>query len=324
MNLEPLKIACDVCESGAVLERYKHIVFDENQVRAFNGVVSFEAPFDLDGERFAVNEERLSRALSACEGEDLKVSQTKDFLVFKQGKLTIRVRKADPDAVFTAKLEPPSGRSRASAGGILDAIRQVAPFVSADASRPWSVAALVKDGYAWATNNLSLVRCPIVSALKSEREFFCRIPAVAIPLMLMLPEAEWIARKETNIFLGVGGGTFAFPENAAEWPDVEKFFAGMPKTMPLLDPALLVGAKTIEKFSDRFISLNNQALEGKSATMESEYEVQVEEGKGTYSARLLSLILTHATHADFSPFPKPIYFRGPRIEGTATGVVVGA
>lgn len=322
MNLEHLRLACAICEAGAVLDRFKHIVFDANQVRAFNGIVSFEAPFELEGApRFAVSEEKLARALSACDGEDLRISQTPDFLVFKQKKLTIRVRKIDADAVFTARLESPSEEDRVSAGNILDALRQVAPFISADASRPWSVAALVKKGYVWATNNLSLARCEIATKDENEWSFECRIPSQAVPIALMLDAVDWIARTQTTIFMGVFGGcTFAFPESAGEWPDVSKFFEGMPSSMPRLDPTLLQGAKTIEKFADRFVTLNNKAIEGKSKTIEGEYEVEVEEGKGIYSAKLLSLILTHATHADFSTYPNPVFFRGPRIEGVAVGV----
>lgn len=315
--IDSLQLACLVCESGAVLERYRHIIFEDGTLRAFNGIVSFEANSDLDpSEHFAVNESKLAVALRACEGKGLKVSVNKEFLVFKQNKLTIRVRKIDPDAVFSARLVRPSRDARAAAGNLLEALKTVAPFVSSDASRPWSVAVLLRDNYAWSTNNLSIVRSP-VSEL-----FDARIPGAVVPLLCMLPAIDWLSvnKELQTITVGCKRSFVAFPSSQGEWPDVNKFFTGHPKKLPLLDEDLLDAAKTVEKFADRFVTLNDSSVEGKSATIESEYQVEVKKGKGTYSARLLSLILTYAKRADFSHYPSPIPFSGDELEGIAVGV----
>lgn len=312
--VESLRLACMICETGAAIERYRHITFDDNQVRAFNGIVSLQAPFPLDGERFAVNEERLERALAACAGEGLSVSQTKDYLVFKQKRLTIRVRKLDADSVFNARMELPSREARCDASLLQNALKRVASFVSADASRPWSVAVLVQHGHAWATNNLSLVRSPLALPIE------LKIPAPALPCLLALPSIEWVAKVEHKVFVAHKRVVLSFPEHQGDWPDVRAFFAAKPKKLEALDEELLAAAKTVEKFADRFVTLSPGALEGKTATLESEYEVQVKKGCGTYSAKLLSLVLSVATHGDFSTYPKPVFFAGEEIEGVAVGV----
>lgn len=314
--IDELKLACQVCEGGAALERYRHLIFDDAQVRAFNGVVSFQAPSDLDAtEQFAVNEERLARALSACEGENLAVRSQKEFLVFRRDKLTIRVRKiAISEGVFTPRLSLPRKEARIDAAGLLEALRAVAPFMSADASRPWSVSVLVRDGFAWATNNLSLVRAPVAVPIA------LKIPAPALTMLTELPGIDWIAHEENTIFVGCKRVALCFPESAGDWPDLAKFFAKAPKKLPALDEEMLTAAKTVEKFADRFVTLNDKSVEGKTATLESEYEVEVRKGIGTYSARLLSLILTHATHADFSTYPEPVFFGREGLEGCAVGV----
>jgi len=312
--IESLRLACMLCETGAAIERYRHITFADNQVRAFNGIVSLQAPFPAENETFAVNEERLERALAACEGEGLSVSQTKDHLIFKQKKLTIRVRKLSADSVFSDRMVLPAKEDRFDASLLQNALGKVAPFVSADASRPWSVAALFQYGHAWATNNLALVRSPI--ALDVE----LKIPSPAIPVLLALPSIEWVAKDEHKVFVAHKRVVLSFPEHQGDWPDVRAFFKDKPKKLEPLDSELLDAAKMVEKFADRFVTLSPGAIEGKTATIESEYEVSVKKGCGTYSAKLLSLVLSVASHGDFSTYPKPVFFAGEGIEGVAVGV----
>lgn len=315
--IDGLHLACSVCESGPTVDRFRHILFDEGVVRAFNGIVYFESPSDLEKEEnFAVNEDRFATALSVTEGEGLSVRSLKEFLVFKREKLTVRVRKVASDSVFHARMVRPSKEARKPAGNLLTALQAVAPFVSSDASRPWSVSVLLRGGYAWSTNNLSIVRS------KLDENLNARIPGAAIPILCNLPSIDWISVDEKQmIFFGCGRSILACPSTSGDWPDVAKFFETFPKkALPELDDDLLAATKTVEKFADRFVSLNNTSVEGKSATIESEYEIEVKKGKGTYSARLLGLVLAHATHCDFSPYPKPIYFSGENIEGVAKGI----
>ena len=307
--------ACLVCESGAVLDRFKHVLFADNELRAFNGIVTFQAPFAADGECFAVNEERLARALAACGGEQARAVRTPDFLVLKQERLTIRVRKLPSEKVFLEHLPIPKKKDRVNAAGLLAALRRVAPFISVDASRPWSVSALVANGYVWATNNLALVRTPI------KLDGTWRLPLPAVQLLLLLEDVDWIARAGARVLVGARDMLFAFPESSSDWPtNLEAFFASFPARLPELDKELVAAAKTIEKFSDRFVTLTEDTVQGKTATLESEYEISIHKGSGTYAASLLSLLLASATHADFSTYPKPVHFKGELLEGVAVGV----
>lgn len=314
--IDGLRLACQVCESGASIDKYRHILFDEGLLRAYNGVVYFESPSDLEKEEsFAVNEDRLATALTACEGEDLVIKSQKEFLVFKQKKLTVRVRKIAADAVFHARAVRPAKEARKGAGNLLTALRAVAPFVSSDASRPWSVSVLLRGGNAFATNNLSIARSSLDTALEA------KIPAPAVALLCALPKIDWFAIDDKQLIsVGCGRSVIAFPSSQGDWPDVNGFFKTFPKNLPELDEDLLAATKIVERFSDRFVSLNDKSVEGKSATIESEYEVEVKKGKGTYSARLLSLILANAKRCDFSPYPKPIYFEGDNLQGVAKGI----
>jgi hypothetical protein len=323
-----LKAACSICESGAVIERYKHIIFTEGTLRAFNGVVSVQAPSIIDpSETFAVNEERLAQALRACE-DDAEVSLATDFLKMKKGKLTVKVRRLDAKEFFHDEIKEPAKKSKVKVEGLLEALRAVAPFMSSDASRPWTTSILLRDGYAWATNNLSMVRYPLDLPLN------CRIPAAAVPILLELGKLDYVAHEVTHtgpypgsarITCGSGNLRISFPEAGAEWPNnVDDYFKKSPKKLPALDKELFEAARIVEKFADRFVALKSAKVEGKLATIESEYEIEVPNGKGLYPAKLLLLVLNHATHADFSTYPEPIFFAGAKLRGVAVGAREGA
>lgn len=310
-----LKAACSICESGSALANYKHLVFEAGRLHAFNGVVQVQAPTDFsEKETFAVNEERLLQALSACEGEDAKVTLKDEFLVLKRGKLTVRVRKLPADNLFRSSIPTPPVKRREKIEGLQEALREVVPFMSTDASRPWTTSVLLKDRYAWATNNLSLVRFPLAS------DIHCILPAPALEILCALEPLDWIALEEGKIVVGSGKLLISFPSSSAAWPEsIAGFFAKAPKKLPKLDAELREATQMVEKFAERFVSLRPEKVEGKLATIESEYEIEVPKGKGTYPAKLLLLILQHATHADFSTYPEPIFFAGDKLRGVAVG-----
>lgn len=313
-----LRTACMVCESGAVIERYKHVVFADGTLRAFNGVVHVQAPSSLDPIlRFAVNEERLLQALSACESEDVEIKNTSDFLVMKHGKLTVRIRKISADTIYHDAITGPPRAQQHKVPEFQEVLRAVAPFMSADASRPWTTSILFRGGFAWATNNLSLVKYPMVSQIPSQ----FTVPSAAVPVLCNLSSIDWIyVDGNAQVIVGCGKLKVAFPQASAAWPaNVADYFDKAPKKLPKLDAELLAAAKIVEKFAERFVSLRPEKVEGKLATIESEYEIEVPNGKGIYPAKLLLLVLTHATHADFSTYPEPIFFAGEKLRGVAVG-----
>src|SRR5580765_4126968 len=109
MDIESLRLACQVCESSSAMEQHKHVIFTDSTLRVFNGLVSFASPTSFaPEEKFALSEAKLLIALSACEGDDMTVSLNKEFLVFKNGPLTVRVRKLDAEKFYAVKIDLPA------------------------------------------------------------------------------------------------------------------------------------------------------------------------------------------------------------------------
>lgn len=315
MSVAYLLKACEVCERGAAVGALRNLVFKDGKLFAFNGIYQYQAPSPLAAsEDFSVSEDRVASALRAC-GEEAELSVTADFLRIKNGPFTVRIKKIE---TVTA-LEPimlAANPKKKPPKGLLEAIRKVRPFMSSDASRPWSVAVQIDSGYAWATNNLALVRSPL--PFKSTR---IRIPGPALDFISDLPSIDRMdVDDKGQIIIQSGDALVRFPQAQAEWPDMSKFFDAMPATLPELPKEMMDAASKVAKFAGRFVSINEARMESKTDSIESEYEINFANSKGMYSASLLSLILENATHADFSFYPAPIFFRGDGIEGTAVGV----
>lgn len=312
--IEHLLKACDICETNGLIGSLRNVRFHDGRLSAFNGVLHFQAPSTLDvTENFEVSHEKLAKALRAC-GENMTIGVSPDFLQLKNGPLRVRVRKLEPGASLDRISVPPSVQEQKGAD-LLPALRIVRDFISTDASRPWSVAALIKDGYVWATNNLALVRTPISIPVEM------RIPAAVVYFLCDLPTIDYwhVDDKQRLVFI-CGRELIRAPQSAALWPDMVPFFSKLPAEMPEIPLALREAASVVTRFADRHVGLDASKVETKTAGMETEYDIDFTKGAGTYNARLLSLILERATHADFSFYPAPIFFRGDALEGTAVGI----
>jgi hypothetical protein len=310
-----LLTACAICERNGIVGALRNVRFEGGRIQAFNGLLQYQAPSTIDAaESFMVSHERLATALRAC-GDEVSIDSTKDFLRLKHGPFKVRVRKLAQEESGLPRISIPKSAQQQKAGDLLQALRRVQPFISTDASRAWSVAALVKDGYVWATNNLALVRTPV------EMKTTMKIPSTAVDFLCSLPSLDyWHVDEHSNLIFVSGKQLIRCPQASADWPDVEAFLKKMPKKMPEIPAPMREAAQTVGRFADRHVGLDSSKVESKTQSMETEYEIDFEKSAGVYNAKLLALILEHATHADFSFYPEPIFFRGEALEGTAVGV----
>lgn len=312
--------ACEVCERGASISKLRQVGFRDSRLHAFNGIYQYQAPSGLPPEEeFAVSEERLVSALRSC-AEGTIASVTKDFLRLKNGPLTVRVRKVQTPVDYDRITMPKSAANQRCVDfGLLAALQAVRPFISDDASRPWGMSVLLKNGYAWATNNLALVRSPLKIPALLEG---VKLPAPAVHFLCDFPElGHYHIDEQARIVITLDKALVRFPQSRPEWPDVDRFFAKMAKNLAEVPEELRTATEVVRKFTDHFVSLSAEKVESKNEALESEYEIEFKKGIGRFNAKLLSLILSVTTHADFSFYPEPIFFRGERIEGTAAGIV---
>ena len=129
-----------------------HFSIKSGVIRGFNGIICMAAPIalDLDCQPKAAP---FTEAIKACEGLD----STPAFSMTAAGKLTVKSGKFKVHIECIADDFPPvepEGDRVELQPGLLAAFKTLAPMIAEDASRPWARGILLRDGSAFATNNV--------------------------------------------------------------------------------------------------------------------------------------------------------------------------
>lgn len=150
--LSQLKFVQGAVAKKDLVPALTHFHIRDGRIVGHNGQIAISGPIDLD---LSATPEALPfvRAIQSCE-EEVALSLTDN------GRLAVRSGKFKAHIKCTTEPFPdivPTGDFVQSAGGFLDALKVVLPFVSDDASRPWSRGVMLRGHSAFATNNVILV-----------------------------------------------------------------------------------------------------------------------------------------------------------------------
>ena len=299
-----------------------HFCIYNGRLQGSNGRTTLDIEFhELDGLNVAVPATKFIAAINACKGvPQLSFSDTN--LTITKGRFKSKIgflpHEAYPIAVlgnvFRFKMPP-----------LLEPLKELKPFVSVDASRPWSNSILIQGEYLFATNNVAMVRYHLLGMPEN--------------IKLILPAAfvdELIRIKVEPIEFGLDtSSVYAFYEDGSwvktqllngDWPDMigklnDTISSGYADAFEL-DSELLEGVESISKFfpdeklpivvfSEKGIGTNDGVH---SAIYE--YEGLTE---SAYHYKALHQVLLMATHIDTRNFPAPLYFRNANIEGILAG-----
>src|SRR5699024_6359954 len=116
----------------------------------------------------------------------------------------------------------PEGEPVDNPAGLLEALQTLAPYIAEDASRPWAKGILIRDGKAYATNNVIIAEYDLGASFPTA----VNIPEKAVKELLRIKEAP------TTVWLAESSATFFYSEGlwlraqllTPEWPDIDQFF----------------------------------------------------------------------------------------------------
>lgn len=149
-----------------------HVAFTGNGwMMAYDGRVGVGVRSDVEA-CVTVPAQRLLRALDLC-GPAAVVTTDAAHMHVRAGGVRARIQH-HPLSAYPV-LDIPDTQAPAFDPSILTALREVRPFVGNDASRPWSCGVLLRDGVAYATDNVTLARTPC-----ADLGFACVLPAFAV------------------------------------------------------------------------------------------------------------------------------------------------
>ncbi len=152
--------------------------FYKGRIQGNNGAICLDAPFGyFEMDEITVSAAKFYRAAKLCAGK---------FNYSITNNQRLHITKSKFRALIPMHEQRAYNRWVAMGGriievdGLLKTLKRLRPFISEDASRPWSRSVLFRDGYAYSTNNVVLARLPAPKIQET------RIPVLAIDVLLEL------------------------------------------------------------------------------------------------------------------------------------------
>jgi hypothetical protein len=293
MNLQDLKYVCDHAGNGLLpVLAFIHVdpTADGNRAQVGNGRYTVDVPTDLP--LCTVDAGRLVAAWAACKSDDVSATCTDANLMIKAGRIKARIPLSDPKAY---PVVVPDERTAHTAPGVAAILAKLQPFVATDASRPWATSVCLTNGFAYATNNVVLVRAP----------FPVDLPAVNLPLsvfdaIIARGEPEDLGFTDNSLTLYFDNGVWIKTNLiSGSWPTatVDGLIAALPDAWetphPELGMVLATAAKVSEakhpvvQFASTVVKLTDDAFEAD--------ELGPLPDAGKVNARMAALVFERAT-----------------------------
>lgn len=291
-----------------------HFRIKHKRILGFNGVLAISSPIELDLD-VCPKAVPLVKAIQSCK-DTIKLNIT------PAGKLSVSSGK------FRAYIECaqvpfpevyPEGDSFAIPEGFLEILSLLSPIIAEDASRPWARGILFKGPVALVTNNIVLAQYwtgldfPLPINLPQE--------AIAELLRLGIPPTRAQVTESSITFHYEGDRWLRTQLYPSDWPNVEAILEAAFTYTPVPE-GLWEAVSTIMPFLEkegrvyfRDGQVSSTLVEGEGAS----FAAGVTAG-GCFNADQLTLLKPLAEAVDFSTYPKPCGFKGPRLRGLIAGM----
>lgn len=316
--LEQLKFVMGAVAKKDLIPSMKHFAIADGQIRAYNGALALSSPieFDIDCKPRAVD---LVQAISNC-----TTDHTVTISMTPTGKLRIinGPYRAYIDCIEeeTPHVQPEGIQIPVDGETIREALRIVEPFISTDASRPWSNGVFLSGGSCFATNNV----CAVEYWLGQQLPFTANVPREAVREILRVGEIPTTIQLDRNsITFHFESGRWIRSQLLYEWSvDPVKIFSvkSEPKPFPT---GFFEGLSAIKPFMNKQREVyfyeggmhTSQFGEGESG---SSYMLDDFPFDGCYTLEMLQL-LEGIESIDLTSYPRPCMFFSGRMRGAIIG-----
>lgn len=306
--LSDLKFVNGAVAKKDLIEGMTHFAIESGNIRAYNGTLALSSPiaFDIDCKP---NAKQLIAAISKCNDEHTVVISMTDG-----GRLRIQ---NGPFRAFVETIEEetphvlPEGESIDLAGtNIREGLNSILPFVSTDASRPWTNGVLFSGRSMLATNNV----CVVEYWLGKELPFTANVPREAVMELKRVGEEPSYAQLNQNSI------TFHFPSGRwirsqlyEKWTVDVAGVLNVEDSATDIDPKIFEGLEAISPFVDKMNNVFFRAGAMQTSlddNIGAKFELEDFDGHGCYSLPMLQLLKGVAEKIDWTLNPKPAIFYG--------------
>jgi len=318
--LEALKFVHRATADKDVIRMLTHICVHDGKLQGADSRMAIEADCpELAGNSFTAPAEKFIKAVLGCKGEPTIVANDDGTIKVshKRFRVTLPTLKVSDYPVQTFK--PADAVKIAAPAGFINALRKIFPFISQDASRPWSLGVCLRPEYLYATNNVTMARVPC-----EWNGPIINLPRYVVQELLDIdkPVSE-IWASPTSISFQFEGAwmraqlyTDSWPESVTKMFDVEREYEPVPENLLEAVEQLIPFCPDVKfpsiYFKDGAITTANGL---QSAELGFDWH-----GTGVYRAEVLKLVLGVARHWTSSAYPKPVFFKGDGIQGMMVGI----
>ncbi len=308
--LETLDLVFGAVATKDIVPILCHVCIYPGRMQGGDGTITIDAPFECDLAPCAVPGQKFLNSVKACKGKPNLSLTDGGKLSVKKGSFKAYLSILPAENFPT---DQPRGDSYSVPSDLMKVLKTLKPFISKDASRPWSMGVRFSDNFAYATNNVILARVP-VDWPEGHPTFV--IPSRAVDALLELAELPSQMNVDEN------SATFTYNDDSwlktqlriDPWPDVGAMLGSMLDPDTEVPGDLLDAVQRVKKFctnqkfpqvmlSDRGVSSDDGG--GDIASIEG-FDVP----ESRFNGDMLEIVLLSATHVDFSHYPKPCTFSG--------------
>jgi DNA polymerase III sliding clamp (beta) subunit (PCNA family) len=305
-----------------------HYRIKDGRISGFNGNISLSAPIALalDCQPKAAP---FTKAVEICESMDAVPALS----MTKGGKLTVaagsfRVHIECIDEAFPD--EGPEGTELECPPELIQCVKVLAPLIGEDASRPWARGILIREGSAFATNNVAIAQYWLGTLLP----FDINIPEECIRELIRIKQqpSKIVASERSVSFVFEDGRYIKSQLLSTQWPNVAPVLdrASDPKPIPRDFFEILARLSSYTDAAKRVFfdgtGITTHLHEGEGARQDCRYEDGSELPKAVFNIDLLRALDGLVAECDFSLYPTPCLFYGaPNAAGHAVfrGAIVG-
>lgn len=318
-----------VASSATLQQSFLNFAFANGRVHATDGRIYISSPLPKANAKLsgAVDARKL---IAALEGPSMTDEEPK--VLIKEGvlhvigeRLQARIQ-VSTDVFPLLDVLPITSKSwsRLKDESFVGRIERVRPFVGDDASRAWACGVLLDGEFAYATNNVSIVRTPIQPLLKKGA---LNVPLFAVDALLGALETPELYAHEPGLSFMYANGTFLRTSLFDHvWPKPPESMFKLPKAQYVKVPAGLLEAvqSCAPLCADQLyptVTLDSGFIttpEGTSvATVTGFTDPRM---RGRYRVEPLIATLEKATHVAWSQFPRVPWRGDDGLEGILLGI----
>lgn len=318
--LDALKFVNRATADKDVFKALTHICVYDGKLQGSNTQIAIEAESSqVTGLNFVVPCEKFVKAVIGCRGEPTLTITEQGTLKVSHGRFRVTLPLMAFDSYPLQTFKSDDAVKIDAPTRFISTLKKVLPFISQDASRPWSLGASITPNYVYATNNVTLVRSPISWAGPT-----INLPAHVIrELTLIDNPVDEVWASERSISFKFEGGVWLRAQLFTDrWPEMSQMF-DKPQVFEEVPDGILQAVESLIPFcpNPKFPVIRFEDGIITTATGVHSAEIGFDwKGQGAYRAEVLQLVLGVARQWTPSNYPSPVFFKGQDIEGMMVGV----